>query len=66
MLKQEVIEKEGTIVNGRIVFCRGFLHKSKYCISKSAVSMITTLFADRLAGEGFWFTRSVQVLLRQI
>ena len=28
------------------------VNRGEYCISKSAVSMITTLFADRLAGEG--------------
>ena len=27
-------------------------HRSEYCISKAGVSMITTLFADRLADEG--------------
>ena len=28
--------------------------RGEYCISKAGVSMITRLFADRLAGEGIW------------
>lgn len=54
MLKQEVIgKKRGTIVNvGSCSANVSSVNRGEYCISKSAVSMITTLFADRLAGEG--------------
>ena len=54
MLKQEVIgKKRGTIVNvGSCSAEVSSTNRGEYCISKSAVSMITTLFADRLAGEG--------------
>lgn len=54
MLKQEVIgKKRGTIVNvGSCSAEVSSVNRGEYCISKSAVSMITTLFADRLAGEG--------------
>lgn len=54
MLKQERIgKKRGTIVNiGSCSAEVSSVNRGEYCISKSAVSMITTLFADRLAGEG--------------
>lgn len=54
MLKQEIIgKKRGVIVNvGSCSAEVSSVNRGEYCISKSAVSMITTLFADRLAGEG--------------
>ncbi len=54
MLKQEVIgKKRGTIVNvGSCSAEVSSISRGEYCISKSAMSMMTTLFADRLAGEG--------------
>lgn len=54
MLKQEVIgRKRGTIIN--ISSCSAEVSstsRGEYCVSKAGVSMLTTLFADRLAGEG--------------
>lgn len=54
MMKQEVTgKKRGTIVNvGSCSAEVSSVNRGEYCISKSALSMITTLFADRLAGEG--------------
>lgn len=54
MLQQEITgKKRGTIVNiGSCSAEVSSVNRGEYCISKSAVSMITTLFADRLAGEG--------------
>ncbi len=54
MLRQERIgKKRGTIVNiGSCSAEVSSVNRGEYCISKSALSMITTLFADRLAGEG--------------
>lgn len=54
MLTQEVVgKKRGTIVNvGSCSAEVSSVNRGEYCISKSALSMITTLFADRLAGEG--------------
>lgn len=54
MLSQEIIgKKRGTIVNvGSCSAKVSSVSRGEYCISKSAVSMITTLFADRLAGDG--------------
>ncbi len=54
MLRQEVVgKKRGTIVNvGSCSAQVSSVNRGEYCISKSALSMITTLFADRLAGEG--------------
>lgn len=54
MLKQEVNgKKRGTIVNvGSCSAEVSSISRGEYCISKSAISMITKLFADRLAGEG--------------
>lgn len=54
MLKQEVIgRKRGTIIN--ISSCSAevsSISRGEYCVSKAGVSMLTTLYADRLAGEG--------------
>jgi len=54
MLKQEIIgSKRGTIVN--ISSCSAVVSsvsRGEYCISKAGVSMLTTLYADRLAGDG--------------
>jgi 3-oxoacyl-[acyl-carrier protein] reductase len=54
MLKQEkVFTKRGTIIN--ITSCSAVVsspNRGEYCISKAAASMVTTLFADRLANEG--------------
>ena len=54
MLKQEVVgRKRGTIVNvGSCSAEVSSVNRGEYCVSKRALSMITTLFADRLAGEG--------------
>ncbi len=54
MLRQEAKgKKRGTIVNvGSCSAEVSSVNRGEYCISKSALSMITTLFADRLAGEG--------------
>lgn len=54
MIKQEPIgPKRGTIIN--ISSCSAVVsstNRGEYCISKAGVSMLTTLYADRLAGEG--------------
>jgi len=54
MLKQEPIgPKRGTIIN--ISSCSAVVsstNRGEYCVSKAGVSMLTTLYADRLAGEG--------------
>lgn len=54
MLKQDVIgKKRGTIVNvGSCSAEVSSTNRGEYCISKSALTMMTTLYADRLAGEG--------------
>lgn len=54
MLTQDVIgKKRGTIVNvGSCSAEVSSTSRGEYCISKAGVSMITQLFADRLAGEG--------------
>jgi len=54
MLAQEVLgKKRGTIVNvGSCSAEVSSVNRGEYCISKSAMAMITTLFADRLAGDG--------------
>ncbi|WP_346344981.1 3-ketoacyl-ACP reductase [Clostridium sp. MCC353] len=54
MLKQEVIgKKRGTIVNvGSCSAEVSSVNRGEYCVSKAALSMITVLFADRLAGDG--------------
>ncbi|HWS42306.1 MAG TPA: 3-ketoacyl-ACP reductase [Pseudoflavonifractor sp.] len=54
MLKQEPLgRKRGTIVN--ISSCSAVvssINRGEYCVSKAGVSMLTTLYADRLASEG--------------
>ncbi len=54
MLKMEVRgKKRGTIIN--ISSCSAVVSsvsRGEYCVSKAGVSMLTTLYADRLAGEG--------------
>lgn len=54
MLTQEIVgKKRGTIVN--ISSCSAVVSsitRGEYCVSKAGVSMLTTLFADRLAPEG--------------
>ena len=54
MLKQQVNgKKRGTIIN--ISSCSSevsSISRGEYCVSKAGVSMLTKLFADRLAGEG--------------
>ncbi len=54
MIKQDYNgQKKGTIVNvGSCSAEVSSVNRGEYCISKSAVTMMTTLFADRLAGEG--------------
>ena len=54
MIKQGVPgKKRGTIIN--VSSCSSVVsstNRGEYCVSKAGVSMLTTLFADRLAGEG--------------
>ena len=54
MLKQEVIgKKRGSIIN--ISSCSAEVSstsRGEYCVSKAGVSMLTKLYADRLAPEG--------------
>lgn len=54
MLKQPLEgKKRGTIIN--ISSCSAevsSVNRGEYCVSKAGVSMLTTLFADRLAGDG--------------
>jgi len=54
MLKQEKNgEKRGTIIN--ISSCSAEVSsvaRGEYCVSKAGMSMLTKLYADRLAGEG--------------
>jgi len=51
LIREGRLEK-GKIVNiGSISAYTSSTSRAEYCISKAAVSMITTLFADRLAGE---------------
>lgn len=54
MIEQEQIFKnKGHIVNvGSCSAEVSSVSRGEYCISKAAVSMLTTLFADRLASEG--------------
>lgn len=53
MIKQEKIEeRRGVIVN--ISSCSAVVSspsRGEYCVSKAGISMLTTLYADRLAGE---------------
>lgn len=54
MIKQEPIDKrKGVIVN--ISSCSSVVSstsRGEYCVSKAGISMLTTLYADRLASEG--------------
>ena len=55
MIRQEPVDdrKRGVIVN--ISSCSAevsSVSRGEYCVSKAGVSMLTTLFADRLASEG--------------
>lgn len=54
MMKQETVgKKRGTIIN--ISSCSAevsSVSRGEYCVSKAGVSMLTRLYADRLAGEG--------------
>lgn len=54
MIKQEMTgPKRGTIVN--ISSCSAVVsstNRGEYCVSKAGISMLTTLYADRLASEG--------------
>ncbi len=54
MIAQErVFAGKGHIVNvGSCSAEVSSVSRGEYCVSKAAVSMLTTLFADRLAGEG--------------
>ena len=56
MLRQPLEgKKRGTIIN--ISSCSSAvssINRGEYCVSKAAVSMLTLLFADRLAGEGIF------------
>ena len=56
MLKQPVTgKKRGTIIN--ISSCSAevsSINRGEYCVSKAAVSMLTLLYADRLASEGIF------------
>jgi NAD(P)-dependent dehydrogenase (short-subunit alcohol dehydrogenase family) len=47
--------KNGTIVNvSSISSVVSSVNRGEYCISKAGISMLTTLFADRLASEGIF------------
>ena len=54
MLSQPLLgKKRGTIIN--ISSCSAqvsSVSRGEYCVSKAGVAMLTTLYADRLAGEG--------------
>lgn len=54
MIRQDTIEKRrGVIVN--ISSCSSVVssvNRGEYCVSKAGISMLTTLYADRLASEG--------------
>lgn len=56
MIKQPIEgKKRGTIIN--ISSCSAVVSsigRGEYCVSKAGVSMLTTLYADRLAGEGIF------------
>lgn len=56
MLRQEPVgKKRGTIIN--ISSCSAVvssINRGEYCVSKAGVSMLTMLFADRLAPEGIF------------
>lgn len=54
MIRQEPLEgRKGVIVN--VSSCSSVVsstNRGEYCVSKAGVSMLTTLYADRLASEG--------------
>lgn len=51
--QEQVFANKGHIVNvGSCSAAVSSITRGEYCISKAAVSMLTTLFADRLAPEG--------------
>ena len=54
MIRQEPLDgRKGVIVN--VSSCSAVVssvNRGEYCVSKAGVSMLTALFADRLAGEG--------------
>ncbi len=54
MISQEPVDgRKGVIVN--VSSCSAVVsstNRGEYCVSKAGVSMLTTLYADRLAGEG--------------
>jgi len=56
MLSQEMVgPKRGTIIN--ISSCSAevsSINRGEYCVSKAGISMLTKLFADRLAGDGIY------------
>lgn len=56
MMKQDFMgKKRGTIIN--VSSCSAevsSIGRGEYCVSKAGVSMLTTLFADRLAPEGIF------------
>ena len=56
MISQEKLyKKTGTIIN--ISSCSAVVsstNRGEYCVSKAGVSMLTTLYADRLAQEGIF------------
>ena len=53
MVEQEVVDgARGTIINISSVSATvSSTNRGEYCVSKAGVSMLTTLYADRLAGE---------------
>ncbi len=56
MISQPIVgAKRGDIIN--VSSCSSVVssvNRGEYCISKASISMITTLFADRLAAEGIY------------
>lgn len=53
-------DRRGTIVNVSSCSCEVVsLNRGEYCISKAGISMVTKLFAARLAPEEFWCLRCV-------
>lgn len=56
MINQPILsgaKKKGTIINvSSVSSTASSVNRGEYCISKAGVSMLTTLFADRLASEG--------------
>jgi len=53
MMHQVTVGKQGTIINITSISSEvSSINRGEYCLSKAGVSMLTTLFADRLAGEG--------------